>query len=197
MSSVRDPEDEGLHAWAFFSHTTNGEPVARTVRSLQEASTEDGPIIFATETVGPVKGLAHVRVDAGRLDLLQDLMRDLEREHGLGSEYATLGPAHRTAAGVPRPAKPKKCEVMAFVRIWVAPGRATDVLQAVGPASGEVFDGASIVFGGFDVLLTLDASTYGELEHAILEDLHGVEGIVRSQTLFADLRRYGDYASNG
>ncbi len=197
MSTVEEPEDRSLHAWAFFSHSTNGNPVSETVRALQEASTDDGPIIFATETVGPFKGLAHVRVEEGRLDTLQDEMVRLEQEFGLGCQYATLGPAHRTAAGVPRPAKPKKCEVMAFVRIWVRPGRAMDVLSAVGPASGAAFDGASIVFGGFDVLLTLDASSYDALTHAILQGLHDVDGIARTETLFADLRRYGDYASNG
>lgn len=196
MSTVEEVADTSLHAWAFFEHSTDGRPVALTVRSLQESSTEDGPIIFAAETVGPFKGLAHVRVEADDLAGLQDVMQILERDHGLGCQFATLGPAHRDTSGRLRPAKPKKCEVMAFVRIWVRPGRAMDVLQAVGPATGDIFDGASIVFGGFDVLLTLDASSYGELSSTILEGLHGIDGIARTETLFADVRRYGDYATD-
>ncbi len=73
--------------------------------------------------------------------------------------------------------------------MWTEPGEALEVLGRLGDRlgpPGELFKGASVVFGSFDILLELGSDeSLAEVMDPVLERLHGVEGIRRTETSFA------------
>ena len=56
----------------------------------------------------------------------------------------------------------------------------------------EGFQGAATVFGDFDVLLVLDGSDFSSVAEVALGPLQKIPGIARSETSFADYRRYDE-----
>jgi hypothetical protein len=190
-------EYSGLHA-AIFIGGPSPAGIARLVRSLQRKERTDHRLRFATETVGGVhRGYAHVALeDDNDIAGLQDLLVELSERRELDGEIAVLGPPYVDPDGEIWPAKPRHCEVLAFVRIWVERGQAGIVLEALRGAVGDVFDGASIIYGAFDILLVLDGPDYSSVAGPALTAVPTVEGIVRTETLFADVRRYGEYAES-
>ncbi len=188
-------EYSGLHA-AIFLGGQSPDRIARLVQKLQEKEQEDERLRFATETVGgDQRAYLHVRLeDPNDIAGLQDLLVELTHDEDVTMEVDILGPPYVDPDGNVWPAKPKHCELLAFVRIYVERGQAEEVLNALQGAVGDVFDGASIVYGAFDILLVLDGPTYTSVAGPALEAVPTVTGIVRTETTFADVRRYGDYA---
>ncbi|HET9672325.1 MAG TPA: hypothetical protein VFQ40_05695 [Actinomycetota bacterium] len=191
-------EYTGLHAIVFLGGSS-APKVAQLVRDLQEREGEDERFRFATEIVGGVhRGLVHVAVaDQHDLAGLQELILELSDDVGLDTDVAVLGPPYVAPSGQTLAAKIRHCEVLAITRIWVERGHAGEVLNGLQGAVGDVFDGASIVYGSFDILLVLDGPDYGSVAGPALEAVPTVPGIVRTETSFADVRRYGDYAEEG
>ena len=189
-------EYSGLHAAIFLGGQSPARS-ARLVAKLQQLEKTDKRLRFATETVGGLqRAYLHVRLpDPNDVAGLQDLLVELTRDEDVTMEVDILGPPYVDPDGEVWPAKPKHCEVLAFVRIVVERGKAEDVLNGLQDAVGDVFDGASIIYGAFDVLLVLDGSTYASVAGPALEGVPTVDGIVRTETTFADVRRYGaEYA---
>ena len=198
------PDDEkyeytGLHAMIFLGGSSP-ERIETLVKALQEEErkTNAKNIRFATETVGGVhRGLVHVAVDdEDDLAGIQGLLVSMSKGRELGTEVAILGPAYQDSSGQSLAAKIRHCEVLAIIRIWVERDQASEVLQALPDAVGSVFDGASIVYGAFDILLVLDGPRYSDVARPALEGVPSIPGVVRTETSFADVRRYGDYATS-
>jgi hypothetical protein len=191
-------EYSGLHAVIFLGGSSAAK-IANLVQRLQEREADDERFRFATEAVGGVhRGIVHVALaDENDLVGLQELLPELSRDEDLAIEVAILGPPYVDPFDVMWPAKPRRCEVLAFIRIWVERGQAQAVLDALQGVVGDVFDGASIVYGAFDILLVLDGPSFASVAGPALENVPTVSGIVRTETAFADVRRYGAYAEEG
>lgn len=196
------PDDEGyeysgLHAAIFLGGSSPAQ-IGRLVQRLQAREADDERFRFATEAVGGAqRGYVHVALtDPNDIAGLQELLVELTRDEDVTMEIAVFGPPYVDADAHVLPAKPRHCEVLAFVRIWVERGQAGEVLNALQGAVGDMFDGASIVYGAFDILLVLDGPDYASVAGPALEAVPTVPGIVRTETMFADVRRYGDYAES-
>lgn len=198
MSEQESYEYSGLHAVVFLGGSSAAN-IADLVRGLQEREANDERFRFATELVGGVHhGLVHVALaDENDLAGLQEFLPEVSHDEDVATEIAILGPPYVDPSGQTLAAKIRHCEVLAFVRIWVERGQAWAVLNALQEAVGDVFDGASIVYGTFDILLVLDGSDYGSVAGPALEAVPTVSGIIRTETSFADVRRYGAYAEEG
>jgi hypothetical protein len=188
-------EYSGLHAVIFLGGSSAAK-IADLVGRLQEREADDERFRFATEVVGGVhRGYVHVALaDENDIAGLQELLPELSRDEDLTIEVAILGQPYVDPSGGIWAAKPRHCEVLAFVRIWVERGQAQTVLNALQGAVGDVFDGASIVYGAFDILLVLDGPDLASVAGPALEGVPTVSGIIRTETSFADVRRYGEYA---
>ena len=197
MSEDDGYEYSGLHAIVFLGGSSAAK-IANLVQGLQEKEADDERFRFATELVGGVHhGVVHVGLaDENDLAGLQELLPEVSHDEDVATEIAILGPPYVDASGHTLAAKIRHCEVLAFVRIWVERGQAWEVLNALQDATGDVFDGASIVYGAFDILLVLDGSDFGSVAGPALEAVPTVPGIVRTETSFADVRRYGAYAED-
>jgi hypothetical protein len=197
MAGNEEYEYSGLHAVIFLGGSSPAR-IAGLVGALQGEEATDTRIRLATESVGGRhRGVVHVAVeDENDLAGIQDALVELSRDRDLGTDVAVLGPPYVDSSGQVKAAKVRRCEVVAFVRIWVERGQAMNVLNALEEAVGDVFDGASIVYGAFDILLALDGPDFASVAGPALEGVPTVEGIVRTETLFADVRRYGDYAES-
>lgn len=73
---------------------------------------------------------------------------------------------------------------MAWIRIHAEVGKADSVLEQVGAIHGH--NGSAIVFGAFDILVEFGADSDEGLGEIVLDRLHAVDGIVRTQTLLID-----------
>jgi hypothetical protein len=195
MSKQESYEYSGLHAVVFLGGSSAAN-IADLVRGLQEREANDERFRFATELVGGVyQGLVHVALaDENDLAGLQEFLPEVSHDEDVATEIAILGPPYVDSSGQTLAAKIRHCEVLAITRIWVERGQAGAVLDALQGAVGDVFDGASIVYGAFDILLVLDGPDYGSVAGPALEAVPTVPGIVRTETSFADVRRYGAYA---
>jgi hypothetical protein len=195
MSEQESYEYSGLHAVVFLGGSSAAN-IADLVRGLQEREADDERFRFATELVGGVyHGLVHVALaDENDLAGLQEFLPEVSHDEDVATEIAILGPPYVDSSGQTLAAKIRHCEVLAITRIWVERGQAGAVLDALQGAVGDVFDGASIVYGAFDILLVLDGPDYGSVAGPALEAVPTVPGIVRTETSFADVRRYGAYA---
>ncbi len=148
--------------------------------------------MFASEMVGSSLGFAHVRVEDGDLAGLQDLIagelwaQGAHCQHCVEVDYAKDGDRVKAV-------KRSTPEVIAIVRARVAKGHLSDVLQTLideeGPVN-ETFKGASVVTGHADILVQLGAQDYQTVADAVYGPLQTVDGIVRTDTLFTDARRY-------
>lgn len=190
-------EAEGLYAYLFVTGAREGATIAGVVGELRELSSGEGPICFASEVAGSHKAIVRLRVAAGDMAGLQDFLG--------GQEYANVsfdwdrlqyslvveGPVYVSATNIWMPPKrPFNCDLMAFIRVSVEAGRARDVLGRLGDELGPTFHGAAIVYGDTDILLTLEAETLESVGHAVLGLLQQVSGVTRTETAFADIRRY-------
>lgn len=207
------PEDDvwagldttGTHAYLFI-HLVKGRSVRQAVDALRASMPDAGSegehaqqaaawaergwrALSASEFVGPYAAFAHLRVDGGFADL-QDFMAALARDLGIRSGYALTGPSYTAPSGQQLMAKFKKCAVVCLVGIWVEKGRVLEVLQALGDQMGDTFKGATVTFGRSDILLELGASSLEPVTQAVLERLQAIGGVRKTESAFADFRRY-------
>lgn len=200
-----DLDTTGTHAYLFI-HLVEGRSVRDVVDALRASMPDagsDGPhaqraaewigrgwrALSASEFVGPYAGFAHLRVDTDLADL-QEFMAALARDLGIRSNYATTGASYTDSSGHTLMAKFRKCEVVCLVNVWTAKGKVLQVLQTLGDELGETFKGATVTFGRADILLELGASSVEPVTQAVLVGLQGIEGVRRTESAFADFRRY-------
>lgn len=200
--------ETGTHAYLFIHEAPAGTTVAGLVRALrtlipgEEAGDEKErerserwraqgrAVLSVSQVVGPYAAFAHLWAD-GDLAALQDLLGALEEEFGLVGEVALAGGSYARADGAILMAKLKKSEVVGLTRIWVEPGASREVLDRLAADLGDAFKGGTIVFGDFDVLLEVGGDDVAAVTGPILDGVQRVPGIVRTETSFADYRRYG------
>jgi hypothetical protein len=140
------------------------------------------------ELAGAFKLLVHLRFEEGDVNSLQDFLAK-GLWNGVKYELAFEGPVYVGPTQQLIGLKKHACDIVAFVRVWVAKGRSREVLGRLGDELGERFHGASIVYGGCDILLALEGPTYKDVATAALTKLQSIEGIVRTETSFTDYRR--------
>ena len=194
---------DGLYATLFVRGAKQKHTVRSVVDSLrglmdqQAEESKERPIAFAAEVAGAYRAVVVVEVASGDLQGLHDFLAG-EAYEGISFEWDRLdfelvveGPPFIDAVGrIYAPKRPPGCDVLAFVRIHVEPGRTREVLGRLGDELGPVFHGAAIVFGGADILLTLDGPDFESVARAALASLQGIQGITGTETSFADVRRY-------
>jgi hypothetical protein len=194
----------GLHAFLFVDHFAGDLTLRDAVDTLIGMIPGDDPespdylppsdhtvVLSATETVGPYKAFVHLWAPPRRLDLLQDFIADTLWGLGLRCDYAVQGTAYTGPTGEVYALKIRKCDVVGFVRIWLSEDAglgAFDIMARLSELDG--FQGAATVFGSFDVLLVIDGKEIDDVAKVIMGRLQGIAGIARTETAFADYRRY-------
>ena len=195
----------GLHAFLFVDHVMGDGTLREAVDALQALIPGDEPgfaRLSAAERPcrrplgerdgGAVQG---VRPSLGAAPSARRVARLHRRESlwelGLRCDYAVQGTAYTGPTGKIYPLKIKRCDVVGFVRIWLSGGSeggTLDILARLSELDG--FQGAATVFGSFDVLLVLDGEEIDDVAKVIMGTLRGTPGIARTETAFADYRRY-------
>ena len=147
------------------SSSTRRTPARACVRSRVRYAAwtrDDLRVRFATDVAGAYEGFAVVQA----LDLarLQDFLQDAELWAD-DKESAVEG-----GKGA-KPAKRDRCDILGIVRIKTAPGAAESVFETLNArvtkdldkGRDPEFHGVSMVFGSFDILLTLNGSVMEEV----------------------------------
>lgn len=181
-------DEEGVFAYVFIDAADPGKSVRRLVKKLQGVEREvNGETVsrvrFATVVVGAYEGFAVVQgrglSDVENLLQEEELWADQKRAHVEGGKGF-------------RPAKRDSCEMLAIVRIRTRHGESQAVFDTLNALveGDERYHGVSMVFGSFDILLVLDAPDIEPLKELVmgLQTMDGLEGIVRTETSFADCR---------
>ncbi len=154
----------------------------KSVRSLVGQLAEQPHVLFATDVVGAYEGFAVLKTpDLATLHaFLADPVWEDQKTVALEGQTSRFGPAKRDT-----------CEILALVRIKAQYGKAKSVLAALAKIRGDDkrFHGASMIFGEFDILLTLDAGSVEDLKSLVLTKLQDIPGVVRTETSFADCRK--------
>lgn len=183
-------DEEGEFGYVFIEAADPGKSVRRLVNKLQGAErTKNGDVVarvrFATVAVGDYEGFAVVQ---GRE--LSDLADFLEEEELWADQKKTNLEGGKGF----RPAKRDGCQMLAIVRIRTRHGEAQAVFDTLdGLVRGdeeETYHGVSMVFGSFDILFTIDAPDIETAKELVmdLQTMDGLDGIVRTETAFADCR---------
>jgi DNA-binding Lrp family transcriptional regulator len=181
-------EEEGEFGYVFIEAADPGKSVRRLVNKLQGAErTKNGDVVarvrFATVAVGDYEGFAVVQ---GRE--LSDLADFLQEEELWADQKKTKLEGGKGF----RPAKRDGCQMLAIVRIRTKHGETQAVFDTLNALldSDERYHGVSMVFGSFDILFTIDAPDIDTLKGLVmgLQTMDGLEGIVRTETAFADCR---------
>jgi hypothetical protein len=137
-------------------------------------------IRYAAVLTGNVDGVAAVEV------------ADFAELEALIWERFRTNPTTSTAIGLPPPPprgggprmpkrKPGQLPVEAFVRVWVQPGRAQNVVDDL---LNSGIDEAGVVAGDFDVLTIVEADTLQEFRERLLYVVQRIPSIVRTSTSF-------------
>jgi DNA-binding Lrp family transcriptional regulator len=186
----------GIHAFLFVDHVEGEKRLKDTiVEDLLPLIPVDGepsdqPVVLsASEFVGPFKAFIHLWSPPGELAALQDFIGITLWDLGLRCNYGTQATSYQ-GPGKVYPLKIKKCDVVAVVRIWAERGSTEGLLGRLADLPG--FQGAATVFGDYDVLLVLEGEDFGGVAEVALGPLQRIPGILRSETSFADYRRYDD-----
>lgn len=182
----------GLHAFVFIDRIHGARTPAEVVAGLRAlGAPPEGPVIFASEFVGPYLAFAHLRVEEDDLSALQDLITGDLWEQGVRCHYCLeagvyTNPVTFQVGGTKR-ATP---EIIGLVSIVVERGRVQEVLNALGGTEETEavpgFKGASVVTGDFDILLQLGGDELRPVLESAAGALQGIDGIVHTSTAFAD-----------
>jgi hypothetical protein len=182
-------DEEGVFAYVFIDAADPGRSVRGLVGKLR--GTERGVagemvarVRFATTVVGAYEGFAVVQ---GRE--LSDLDNFLQEGELWADQKSALVEVGKGA----RPAKRDTCEMLAIVRIRTRHGKSKAVFDTLNKLvkRDKRYHGVSMVFGSFDILLTLDAPDLETLNKLVLglQTRRGLEGIVSTETSLADCRK--------
>jgi len=186
-------DEEGVFGYVFIDAAVPGRNVRGLVDKLSRVNRPDVRVRFASDVAGAYEGFAVVQ--ARELKHLQDFLQEQEL-------WADQKKTYIEKRGGPVPAKRDGCEMLAIVRIQTRRGAAQTVYDALlklveadkaEHGGDRHYHGVSMVFGSFDILLTLNAAdmdTLTDLALGIqgLTDDHGPLRIVRTETSFADCR---------
>lgn len=130
---------------------------------------------FVAPITGPYLALAVVRVES--LPDLEKLV--LEDFHGAG-----VRETETAISLMPEPANIKwgpPPHLVAFVRIWVEPGKVEQVLAAASERKWP----AAVVAADFDILLEVGGETFEDVARTLVQEVHRLPGIVRTASSFA------------
>jgi DNA-binding Lrp family transcriptional regulator len=192
----------GIHAFLFVDHVAGDKRRNDIIKDdliplIPKFPPSDGdepfsvPVVLsASEFVGSFGAFVHLWAPPGQLAALQDFIGVTLWDLGVRCNYATQGTSYQGPDHI-YPMKVKKCDVVAVVRIWVKKGSAAGaVLSRLAKLPG--FQGAATVFGDFDVLLVLEGEDYRSVAEIALGELQSIHGIKRTESAFADYRRYDE-----
>jgi hypothetical protein len=196
----------GLHAFLFVDHVAPGERLRDVVDALRGTVPGDDPaapdyeppsdhvvVLAATETLGPHGAFVHLWAPPGDLAALEDFVAGPLWDLGIRCDYGVQGTAYTSPTGGLYPLKVKRCDVVAFVRIWLGGKKGRDPFAIMADLSElDGFQGAATVFGSYDVLLVLEGKKIGDVAKVVMGKLRQIRGIARTETAFADYHRYDD-----
>jgi hypothetical protein len=136
-------------------------------------------IRYAAVLTGNVDGVAAVEVAdfAG----LEALIWERFRTNPTTSTAIGLCPPPPRGCGDMPKLKQGQPPVEAFVRVWVQPGRAQNVVDDL---LNSGIDEAGVVAGDFDVLTVVEAETLQEFRERLLYIVQRIPSIVRTSTSF-------------
>ena len=83
--------------------------------------------------------------------------------------------------------------MIALSRVRTRTGTLSDVLDTMAAEHGPLrrtFRGASVVFGGFDILLQLGGESFEDVAEDAANALQSIDGITGTDTAFIDGTRY-------
>ena len=191
----------GFHAYVLVEGVS-AEPthpernLAAFVSELQGMSEPHGPgpVTSVVEVAGGFQALVHLRFPDDDLDGLQTFLAT-DLWNGVVYSMVVEGPTHTGPLNELMGAKKHVCDVVGLVKVWTETGREREVLGRLGDDLGKAFHGASIVYGGFDILLALEGPHVKNVASAVLR-LRNVPGIARTETSFADWRRVPWHPAN-
>ncbi len=170
-------DGDGLFAYVFVKAADPG----KSVRGLVGKLVDQREVWFAVDVAGAFEGFVVVETPG---------LEDLHRFLGNAELWADQKEVLVEASYSTKPAKRERCEVLGIVRIRTMHGavrRVFDALDVLVHEQPDRFHGVSIVFGSFDILLTLDGKSIEDLKEAVLQ-LQDIEGIIQTETSFADCR---------
>jgi len=178
---------EGVHAFLFIREVDPGDSIRKIVARLQDGglvNKETGPVFFASDFVGAFKGFVHAGADD--LTALLDLLARALWDAGVHCEPALEGTVSGTTSGLPLPPlgpKRQSPPYCALVRIDLRRDPSVDPLEVLNRLRDvSLFQGASIVFGDFDILLELGADDYDSLTEAVRNWAKGFPEVERSRS---------------
>lgn len=174
-------EHQSINAYVFLRDS--GEEDLERIDDLVKREAETG-VHFVKRLSGPFDAIVGVSVES-----LQAVERAARLIRGQGS------PLHETAITLPIPWPDPlpvpnwgSPAVEAFVRIRVAPGRVTDVLEGLRRVPDP--KAAVPVAGDFDILFQVGGDTFDQVAQILVEHLHRVDGIVSTTSCFYEGERY-------
>jgi DNA-binding Lrp family transcriptional regulator len=192
----------GIHAFWFVDGVVGGARLDDVIREGLIPLIPEGPrgrdddqrfsrptVLSAASYIGAYGALVHLWAPPDALAELQDFITEPLGDLQLTGTFALQASRYERVGGpTAYGMKLKKCDVVAIVRVWAEHGRLDDILAQTSDLPG--FNGAAMVFGDFDILVEVDASTFEEAAGTALARLPKIEGVVRTETAFADYRRY-------
>jgi hypothetical protein len=185
--------DDSIFAYVFIAEPA--DPRKSVKDFVDKLTQERAPnVLFAVDVAGAYEGFAVI--EAQTLDGLQDVLADAE----LWADQKNVLIEAKPGA---HPAKRETCDKLAIVRIRTRRGSAEDVFNRLNEfveadlaefgrqSDDRRYYGVSMVFGSFDILLTLNAHDFETLKELALglQSIDGLDGIVRTETSFADCTR--------
>jgi hypothetical protein len=170
-----------IYSYVFIYSADPGKSVRGLVDKLRRDRSSQ--VIFAVDVAGAYEGFAVTKTTD--LAQLQDLIADAEL-------WADAKEVMIEAKGGHRPAKRETCDKLAIVRIRTNHGFANSVFETLDGwvREDERFHGVSMLYGRFDILFTIDAPSFEEVQELSLR-LQTVSGIRSTETSFADCTKPG------
>lgn len=172
-----------VYAYAFIHEAADP---TKSVRQIVDkiALTKPRGVIFAVDVAGAYEGFAVLKADS--LAEMQDVIADV----GIWADQKVI--MHEAKKGL-RPAKRDTCDKLALVRIRTEHGFADKVFDTLNKLvkGNKEFHGVSMLFGDFDILFTIDATTFERAKKLALK-VGTVSGIEQVETSFADCKAARD-----
>jgi len=160
---------EGVHAFLFIREVDPGDSIRAIVARLNErglVNKDEGPVFFASDFVGAFKGFVHAGADD--LTALLNLLAGALWDAGVHCEPTLEGTVSGTDVALPLGPKRQSPPYCALVRIDLRRDPSVDPLVVLSRLRDvSLFQGASVVFGDFDILLELGAEDYDSLTEAV------------------------------
>src|SRR5438552_8790124 len=186
---------EGVHAFIFIREVDPGDGIRAIVARLEDqglVNKDAGPVFFASDFAGAFKGFVHAGADD--LTALLDLLAGQLWDAGVHCEPALEGTVSGADTAQPLGPKRRSPPYCALVRIDLRRDTSVDPLEVLSRLRDvSLFQGASIVFGDFDILLELGADDYDSLTEAVRTWAKDFPEVERSRSAITHVSRdWGD-----